>query len=388
MRPEHLPSPHRELAWLLAESPAMHILVADPGGVIVWVNDAACAALDRSREELDGTRLQALLPDADAERLARALDGTAPAGHRLALNFCDRKQSPFTLTVGLCSAAGYTALVGEPDVRIEQRAQRELMEVNQELALLARERSRAAERERQAAEAAAKAVRSRDNAIATIVHELRQPLGVMRLSLEVMRRAGDGRSRESAQAGLARQVEHLSVMVADLLDVSRIQQGKLALSPQRVDLGELVGSVTESYRSRADRAGVALALQRPETAVWMTVDQVRLTQVLSNLIENAIKFSPSEGRVDVALAHDETGATLTVRDGGRGIAPDALPHVFELFTQEADGEKGGLGIGLAVSRAIVEAHRGLIEARSDGPGTGAEFVVRLPAAPDTVLARQ
>lgn len=377
---EHLPSPHRELAWLLAESLAVHILVADPDEVVVWANDTACAALGRSRAELDGARLQSLLPDADAERLARMLDGTSPPDPRLTLNFCDRAQSPFTLTIALCSAAGYTTLVGERDERIEQRAQRELMEVNQELALLARERTRAAERERQAAAAAEKAVRSRDNAIATIVHELRQPLGVMGFSLEVMRRAGDEGSRESGRARLERQVEHLAVMVADLLDVSRIQQGKLVLSPQRVDLAELVQDVTESYRSRADRAGVTLTLQRPATAVPMAVDQVRLTQVLSNLIENAIKFSPPDGRVDVALVHDDGGATFTVRDSGRGIAHDALPHVFELFAQEAGGEKGGLGIGLAVSRAIVEAHRGVIEARSNGPGAGAEFVVRLPAA--------
>jgi CheY-like chemotaxis protein/two-component sensor histidine kinase len=175
--------------------------------------------------------------------------------------------------------------------------------------------------------------------------------------------------------------------VDDLLDVSRITRGKIVLRKERLDLGRLVRVVTGDARPAFERGGLTVDLELPELPVWVLGDTTRLTQVLENLLQNAIKFTNQSGRVSVGVSTDadQGQAVLTIRDTGIGIKPGILPHLFETFTQadrSLDRSKGGLGLGLALVKGLVELHNGNVHAWSAGPGTGAVFTVRLPLEPE------
>ena len=174
-------------------------------------------------------------------------------------------------------------------------------------------------------------------------------------------------------------------MVNDLLDVSRVSYGKIQLQRQRVELGELVGRSVDALRATIDAAEKEIAIELPTTPVVLFADPVRLEQVIGNLINNALKFTPHAGHIWVSavLTNGDKEVQISVRDDGEGIAADVLPLVFDLFVQGStsfDRAQGGLGIGLSLVRGLVELHGGSIEAKSDGPGTGSEFIVRLPVA--------
>jgi CheY-like chemotaxis protein len=182
---------------------------------------------------------------------------------------------------------------------------------------------------------------------------------------------------------MERQVRHLARIVDDLLDVSRIMRGKIQLRPERLDLAREVRTAAEDHRGILQQAGLRLDVDVPELPVWMTGDPIRLAQILSNLLNNAAKFTESGGRVSVRLAVDIAGKTaaITVRDTGVGIEPELLPHLFETFAQadrSLDRSKGGLGLGLALVMGLAELHGGEVHADSAGPGCGAQFTVRLP----------
>jgi CheY-like chemotaxis protein len=183
-------------------------------------------------------------------------------------------------------------------------------------------------------------------------------------------------------------VGHLARLVDDLLDVSRITRGKVSLQSERVDVAGLARLAAADHLRDFTDAGVSLVVRAPESPLWTTGDATRLTQVLDNLLGNARKFSDRGGAVtlDVSADHARGRVVLRVRDSGIGIAPDVLPHVFEVFTQadrSLDRSRGGLGLGLAIVRGLVELHHGHVEAASDGPGRGSEFTITLPleAAP-------
>jgi signal transduction histidine kinase len=180
---------------------------------------------------------------------------------------------------------------------------------------------------------------------------------------------------------IARQAAQMTRLVDDLLDASRLGQGKLSLRRERLDLAALVRAVLEDHRGRLEGAGLALATELSESSVWVNGDPVRLTQVLGNLLHNALKFTAPPGRVTVRLLEAEGQAVLSVEDTGEGITRELLPRVFEPFTQgdsPAERSKGGLGLGLSLVKGLVELHGGQVRAVSDGPGRGAAFTVRLP----------
>ena len=231
--------------------------------------------------------------------------------------------------------------------------------------------------------------RAKDEFLAMLGHELRNPLAPIVTSLEVMaRRDGTGHSASERRI-IERQVAHLSRMVDDLLDVSRIASGKIELRRERVDLRDVVARALELTHPALQARAAAPAVSVPAAPVWIRGDAVRLAQVVCNLIANAVKFSPAEARIAIALSRDEAQATLAVSDQGVGIAAELLPHVFERFVQ---GEQplqrasGGLGLGLAIARNLVELHGGTIAAESAGPGCGARFSVMLPLAGDAAAA--
>jgi PAS domain S-box-containing protein len=235
------------------------------------------------------------------------------------------------------------------------------------------------------------ASRHKDEFLATLAHELRNPLAPIRNALQILRlRGGDPTTRGWAGDVLERQVGHLTRLVDDLLDVSRITRRKIVLQRQRVDLARLVRVAAEDHRAALEGAGLGLELDLPPTALWVEGDATRLAQVLDNLLSNAGKFTPPGGRVTVRLQGSLAGAPgscgggrarIVVRDTGVGIAPDLLPRLFQTLTQadaSLERSQGGLGLGLALVKGLVELHGGQVEAHSAGLGQGAEFVVTLP----------
>ncbi len=244
-----------------------------------------------------------------------------------------------------------------------------------------RERKRAeAERERAHAQAEA-ASRAKDEFFAMLGHELRNPLGAITTALHVIDLCGpaDPRSGE-ARAIIARQVQHLARLVDDLLDVTRLATGKVSLSLRRIDLAAVSRRVTAATDERAREHRIECHAPAP---VWIDADETRVEQILSNLLGNALKFTPPGGPVTVRVFVEGPDAVLRVEDAGAGIPGDLLPRVFDLFVQgqtPIHRRDAGLGIGLTLVRRLVELHRGRVEAESEGPGRGSTFTVRLPAA--------
>jgi PAS domain S-box-containing protein len=225
--------------------------------------------------------------------------------------------------------------------------------------------------------------RRKDQFLALLSHELRNPLAPMWNALSLLDRtdpAGDGARR--ARAVLHRQLAHLSRLVDDLLDLTRISRGKIQLRRAPLSLTEVVRRAADDHRSLFSESGVALDVRLPQAPVPVSADATRLTQAVGNLLQNAAKFTPRGGHVLLELTTREKDALLRVRDTGVGMDAEMLARLFEPFAQaEASLERsrGGLGLGLALVRRLVELHGGQVYAHSDGPGAGAEFVIRLPA---------
>jgi PAS domain S-box-containing protein len=238
--------------------------------------------------------------------------------------------------------------------------------------------------ERKLAEDALKdADRRKDEFLATLAHELRNPLSPIRHGLQLMRLAGDDRKRvEDAREVMERQLQHMVRLIDDLLDVSRISRGKIELRRQRVDLATVVLSAVETTRPTIEQLGHDLALELPRSPVYVDADVTRLGQVFANLLHNAAKYTNPGGHIRLAAESEDGGAAISVSDDGLGIPPEMLDRVFDPFTQ-VDGSlersRGGLGLGLTIVKRLVEMHGGWVEARSEGQGRGCVFVVHLPA---------
>jgi two-component system CheB/CheR fusion protein len=228
--------------------------------------------------------------------------------------------------------------------------------------------------------------RAPGQSLALLGHELRTPLAAALQALDVLRLVSqDDPAAHHALNLIERQLRYMARLVDDAMDLSRVMQRKLGLRPERIDLPVLVRTVAADRRAALERAGLIFTVQTPEEPLWVTGDATRLAQVLNNLLDNAGKFTDAGGRVTVHLAADEDRrwAVLAVRDTGVGIEAEMLSQVFDLFVQ-ADRTRhrtrDGLGLGLALVKALVELHGGDVTAASAGVGRGAEFVVRLPLA--------
>ncbi|HSS77006.1 MAG TPA: MEDS domain-containing protein [Thermoanaerobaculia bacterium] len=235
--------------------------------------------------------------------------------------------------------------------------------------------------------ALARADRAKGELLSMLAHELRNPLGTISNALEVLRLKGEGdetwrRALEAAE----RQVHHQALLIDDLLEASRVTRRQIELECKELDLIQLVNEAVESYRETLDEAGLTLKLDLPAEKLPVRGDRLRLSQILSNLLQNAMQFTPRGGCIAVraALLPGGRRIELTVSDNGAGIAPEELPYLFEVFSQadhqSLDRSRGGLGVGLAVVKALVEMHGGEVEAHSEGPGKGAELAIRLPVA--------
>jgi CheY-like chemotaxis protein len=245
---------------------------------------------------------------------------------------------------------------------------------------------------KQAEEELRRANRAKDDFLVMLAHELRNPLAPILNCLHILRLSGYDRQKlEQARAVMERQLRHLSRLVDELIDVSRIIRGRVQLQPERLDLARLVRTTAEDYRAPLERAGLTLRVEVPEGPVWVAGDATRLPQALNNLLENAAKFRDRAGRVVVRLTVDagRRQALLSVRDTGIGIEPEMLPRLFDVFAQadrSLERTRGGLGLGLSMVKRLVELHGGAVEAASAGAGRGAEFTIHLPllAEPPTL----
>jgi signal transduction histidine kinase/ActR/RegA family two-component response regulator len=231
-------------------------------------------------------------------------------------------------------------------------------------------------------EALREADRRKDEFLAMLAHELRNPLAPIRNSLHILRLlVRNDPTADSAGEMMERQVGHMVRLVDDLMEVSRITRGSIELRKERLEAAAIVRSAVETSRPVIDGARHELVIAVPSDPVTLEGDHVRLTQVISNLLNNAAKYTEAGGRIWLTIRREGGDALISVKDTGIGIPDDILPHVFDPFVQGArttPHTQGGLGIGLTLVKRLVEMHGGSVEARSDGAGRGSEFVVRLP----------
>jgi two-component system, sensor histidine kinase len=225
--------------------------------------------------------------------------------------------------------------------------------------------------------------RRKDEFLAMLAHELRSPLASIQSAVGVLRKpAGDERVTQGQLHDLIeRQARHMARLVAGLLDVSQITSGQFRLQCARIDVRAVLDNAIETIEPEIRRRNQRLARTLPQSSRWLLADVDRLEQVFVNLLGNASKYTDEGGELSLSMQVDDQGAVVCVRDTGIGIAPDALPHVFDLFRQcdpAALRSRSGLGVGLALVRALVELHGGSVRAESAGLGRGSEFTVSLP----------
>jgi signal transduction histidine kinase len=234
----------------------------------------------------------------------------------------------------------------------------------------------------QAEDALRDADRRKDEFLAMLAHELRNPLAPLSNSLQILRMTDDlSPAVEAMRDVMQRQVDHLVRLVDDLLEVSRITRGKVELRKEPVELAAIVAGAVETSHPLIEAANHQLAVSICPEPLTVDADPVRLGQVISNLLNNAAKYTEDGGQIWLTARPEQGQAVISVRDTGVGIPSEMLPKIFDMFAQ-LDGSmrraQGGLGIGLTLAKTLVEMHGGVIEAKSDGPGRGSEFTVRLP----------
>ncbi|TWI53189.1 signal transduction histidine kinase [Pseudomonas duriflava] len=258
--------------------------------------------------------------------------------------------------------------------------EQQLIDVATHLTGIAIERARAEAALRERAEALALADQRKDEFLAVLAHELRNPLAAIRLALQLQQRKGGGENSRTHEI-LERQVQHLARLADDLLDVSRITRGKIELRTECLDLNQLVTEVTEDCRADIERQELVFELDVHQAPLYVDGDRTRLAQVTSNILHNAVKFTNRGGRIRVELREQSGYAAVIIEDNGVGISEDVLEHVFKPFTQVEQTlarSKGGLGLGLSLVASLVKMHRGEVTAESEGEGRGSRFTFTLP----------
>jgi signal transduction histidine kinase len=243
---------------------------------------------------------------------------------------------------------------------------------------------------RKAEEALRDANRQKDEFLAVLAHELRNPLAPIRGAVQLLRLLGSSvPDKGLAVEVIDRQVDTLARLVDDLLDVSRFTRGKIAVRKELIEISSVIQRAIDATLPTLHGRGQTLSVALSNEPLYVEGDSTRLEQVLSNLLNNAGKFMVSGGRIEVFCQRADTHAAIQIRDHGRGLAPETIPRLFEPFYQVEQGlarSEGGLGLGLALAKQLVGLHGGEIEAKSDGLGKGSEFIVRLPLAKQTAAA--
>ncbi|MCO8030399.1 hybrid sensor histidine kinase/response regulator [Brevundimonas diminuta] len=231
------------------------------------------------------------------------------------------------------------------------------------------------------ANALREADRRKNDFIAMLGHELRNPIMAIHAGLQLLQRQSDEEHKAVIHARMEVQAHHLSRLIEDLLDVARIDQGKISLKRERISLQSVIDSAIDTSRPKIEAASHELTVSVPPEPVWLHGDFTRLSQVISNLLANAAKYTPCKGRIHLSVDSEEDQIRINVADNGIGVSPELKGRIFELFAQSKgpdDRSRDGLGIGLALVKQLVELHEGTIDLVSEGPGRGSCFTVRLP----------
>lgn len=224
--------------------------------------------------------------------------------------------------------------------------------------------------------------RRKNEFIAMLGHELRNPVMAFKAGLQLLQRQTDVERKAEIQGRMEVQAHHLARLIEDLLDVARIDQGKISLKRERVTVQSIIESAVDTSRPKIDAGRHDLTVEAPEAPVWLDGDFTRLSQVVSNLLTNAAKYTPAEGTIRLSACVDEARVRIEIADNGIGVPRDMHSRIFDLFAQSKgpdDRSRDGLGIGLALVRQLVEMHDGVIELQSEGPGEGSRFILWLPA---------
>ena len=369
--PKDLPAPEA-----LFDEAACGLLLTDPDGSIRRVNATFCRWLGRDAAELTGRRVQDLLSigarvfhqthwaplmQIQGSVAEVKLDAVHRDGRKIPMLFnAIRRHWP----------EGRFDEIAVFVVTDREKYEREL--------LLARKAAEAAQEQLSLAD------RRKDEFLATLAHELRSPLAPMRHALDFMALNPAPALRDASRQLIERQLNQMVRLVDDLLDVSRISQGKVQLRRERVDIADVLRLALETCQPTIDAAGHALQVDAPAAGLVMVeADVTRLCQIIANLLNNAAKYTPAGGRILLQARPVKDFVAIVVQDSGVGIPPDQLPHVFDMFTQidrTLDRAQGGLGIGLALVKTLVELHGGCVSVASEGAGRGCSFEVLIPLA--------
>jgi PAS domain S-box-containing protein len=350
------------------------IFLLDPAARVVSWNEGAARILGYQADEALGLPFAHFFPPEAPDQPARVLDEAREAGQAREDSWQVRKDGSRFWASGVTSA-----------LRDESGSLRGFATILRDLT----DRKRLEEALRTRADQLAEAARRKDEFLAILSHELRNPLTPLRNALEIMRLCAlEDPALVEARDVMERQVRQLTRLVDDLLDVFRISHRKMLLRKDRLDLMRLVELAAVDHRGALEAAGLALELDLPGQPVWVMGDSTRLAQVVGNLLHNAVKFTDRGGRVTVRVVPDDGHgrAAVQVCDTGVGIPPEVLPKLFDTFAQAPHNRhrsRGGLGLGLALVKGLVELQGGEVAASSAGEGRGAEFTLWLPLASDT-----
>ena len=345
-------------------------------------HDVALAILDVQMPGMDGFELAELMRGTERTRRVPIIFLTAGNADRqrkfrgYEAGAVDFLQKPLDTDI----------LRSKADVFFELYRQRQEVAVQRdELRAKTEENARLLKESLQHAEALKEADRRKDEFLALLAHELRNPLAPIRNGLQIMRLTNNNAEVvEQVRSVMERQLTHMVRLVDDLLDVSRISRGKIELRKEPIELADVLRGAVETCEPIVSEQNHKLTVSLPTEPILIDADQTRLTQAICNLLSNAARYTETAGLIQLSMERQGEEAVISVRDNGIGIPPAMLSRIFEIFTQvdrSLEKSQGGLGIGLTIVKRLVEMHGGSIEARSDGLGQGSEFIVRLPVQP-------
>lgn len=376
---------HKQWQYLSERSPQALVALEGPSHIVRYANPAFARLAGEKAQRMIGRSFAEAVPQGFGKGSLALLDRVFRTGRAETLNEAiPSQQGPKYWWFSAWAVPGHDRLPAGVLLQVADATQSTLFRqkavaVNEGLIISATQTHELAE-----VQASAKA---KDRFIAVLSHEIRNPLNAMSTGLQILKAAGDDKEIVHSCVGIMeRQINQMTRLLNDLLDINRYTSGQLEIHKQRLDIATVVRDAVALSRPAMDRGEHALNVTLPANPIMLSADPERLGQVLQNLLANAIKFSEPGDPVDLHVAREGDEVVISVRDRGIGIPAAQLPHIFEIF-QQVDAEwkriQGGLGIGLSLARKFVELHGGQVAAQSDGPGKGSEFIVRLPAEPES-----